>query len=148
MLSVKFRDLSWTCSEHSAMKLPITDISQELNSTRVEAGISHLAEQVLSAHLRTYGEAGILDAVRSKSPAQATAFIQMLGHCANVSSTLRSEIVSWALESTNVQVRDAAVQTAENWADRALIPLLRAHRAKEKIGWLCGYITEVIADIE
>ena len=57
----------------------------------------------------------------------------------------RRVILQRALAAASVEVRDAALQAAESWADAALVPVLRDHR--EPIAWLEDYRTQVIEDL-
>jgi hypothetical protein len=133
--------------ERAAVKESIVAISRELDDAAIEDGVSHRAEQLISTHVAALGEAGLLYAVRSnESPARAAAFLRLLGRSSSLSSRLRGELVSWAIASASVEVRDAAVQAVENWADRTLAKQLRAHA--EPIGWLHHYAANVVRDLE
>lgn len=133
--------------ERTAVKDSIAAISRELDDAAIEDGVSHRAEHLISTHMAGLGEAGLLDAVRSsESPARAAAFLRLLGRSSSLSSWLRGELVTWALASASVEVRDAAVQAVENWADRTFAKQLRAH--VEPIGWLRDYAANVVRDLE
>ena len=57
----------------------------------------------------------------------------------------RSDFVRDALGLSDVQLRDAAMQAAENWGDSAMIEVLQEHT--ENVQWLDAYRKDVIADL-
>lgn len=133
--------------ERFAIDKSFAAIRRELDEAAIEDGVSHRAERLVSTHVAAFGEAGLLDAARSdESPARAAAFLRLLGRSSSLGSRLRARLVSWGLSSASVEIRDAAVQAVENWADRALAGQLRAHR--EPIGWLRDYAAAVVRDLE
>ena len=60
-------------------------------------------------------------------------------------SLWRSELVRDALDLDDVEIRDAAVQAAELWGDRDMLPVLKSHSEPEP--WLRDYICDVIDDL-
>lgn len=133
--------------DSAAVKESIAAISRELDDAAIEDGVTHRAEQRVTMHVAAFGDEGLLDAVRhNESPARAAAFLRLLGRSSRVSRHLHGELVSWALASASVEVRDAAVQAVENWADRTLASQLRAHG--EPVAWLRDYAANVVRDLE
>jgi hypothetical protein len=59
---------------------------------------------------------------------------------------LRTCILRQTLRSPSVEVRDAAVQAAELWADSDSLRCLREQR--ETTPWLADYIKKVVRDLE
>ncbi len=130
-----------------AVKASIVTICRELDDAAIEDGVTHRAEQLVSTHVAAFGDAGLLYAVRHNgAPTRAAAFLRLLGRSSSLGSRMRGELVRWALASTSVEVRDAAVQAIENWFDRTLASQLQAHR--EPVGWLHDYAANVVRDLE
>ena len=69
----------------------------------------------------------------------------LLGRIGLDEPKVRRSLLSRALRSKEVQVRDAGIQAAELWEDRALGELLEAH--DEPVGWLAEYAAAVATDL-
>jgi len=72
--------------------------------------------------------------------------LRLLGRVRIDDGELRRRLVETGLASSNAEVRDAAVQAAEQWADPSLASLLRSH--KEPVDWLADYVQVVARDLE
>lgn len=72
-------------------------------------------------------------------------FLRLAGRV-HPDAQLRTELLEQSLASEDIQVRDAAVQAAELWADSSSVSALRQHQ--EKAPWLADYIQRVIQDVE
>ena len=57
----------------------------------------------------------------------------------------RADVVQSGLAANDIEIRDAAVQAAEEWADNGLVEVLRSHEEEET--WLQNYISDVIEDL-
>ena len=57
----------------------------------------------------------------------------------------RAQIICGALTSSNLELRDNAIQAAESWEDRRLASILRAHEEPEP--YLREYLQHVIAEL-
>jgi hypothetical protein len=57
----------------------------------------------------------------------------------------RQQIVRAALGSSSPDVRDAAMQAVESWAEPQLVDLLRSHT--ETARWLAEYAAQVVRDL-
>lgn len=120
-------------------------------SDPLEDGFHHPAEEIIATALVSAGVPEIL--VWLKGFVLDT---EQLGHAASVLRCLgrqhrpgterwRIELVRDALAAEDVEIRDAAVQTAELWADAGMSDVLRNH--DESVPWLADYIEEVVEDI-
>ena len=57
----------------------------------------------------------------------------------------RRELVTAALESPDIRIRDAVVQAVENWEDPALLSAFVGH--DESVAWLRDYMDAVTTDL-
>lgn len=113
----------------------------------VEDGVQHPAETLLSAFTQAHGVVGVLEAIAEAAARRLKAdFLKLLARSAPLDTSTRSAVIANALKSSDLEIRDAAVQAAETWHDPALAQILRAH--KEPVPWLADYATRVAADIE
>ena len=131
----------------SAARRSIASFDQILDTAAVESGYDHPSEAYLANHLDVFGEEGLWDAVRRHDePARAATWLRILGRSDRLSHRLRAELLVWGLRSSSVDVRDAAVQAAENWSDRRLVGVLRGH--VEPVDWLQEYASGVVRGME
>lgn len=113
----------------------------------VEDGVVHRAEAAVAAYLREFGASGIVEHVCGASEASRPAsLLRLLSRVTRLDAEQRRAVVRRGLASTNVELRDAAVQAAETWEDAALADLLRRHR--EPVAWLSEYAQRVAFDLE
>ncbi len=116
----------------------------------LENGVDHPAESVLTDALST-PTAGVLDSIRqytldATDPAFAASTLRCLGRLTSPGThTWRTRLIQDALRLDVVEIRDAAAQAVDSWADRSLAPMLAAHR--EPTQWLRNYIQDVIDDL-
>ncbi len=117
----------------------------------LEDGIEHPAEHLIAAALRNQENSGIHDVLRSFSldeqrPAFAASVLRCLGRqAAPGTSSWRVNLLGDALANEDIQIRDAAIQAAELWGDRALSEVLESHVEAEP--WLRDYIVEVVESL-
>lgn len=118
----------------------------------LEDGIEHPAESIIAAALQNQEYTGIKDDLRSFSlneerPAFAASVLRCLGRQITPgTSSWRVDLVRDALAIEDIQIRDAAVQVAELWGDRALSKILESHVETEP--WLRDYIVEVVESLQ
>ena len=113
----------------------------------VEDGLVHRSEAAVAAHIREFGASGLVEHVCGASEGSRPAsLLRLLSRVSRLDAEQRSTIVRRGLASTNVELRDAAVQAAETWEDAALAELLRHHR--EPVAWLSEYAKHVASDLE
>ena len=119
-----------------------------------EDGNKHVAEDVIREALQTTRRTAILEWLRTLVVDRGTSdplFAASLLRCLSRESEFvgdaawRSDFVRDALGLSDVQLRDAAMQAAENWGDSAMIVVLQEHT--ENIQWLDAYRKDVIADL-
>ncbi len=117
----------------------------------LEDGMHHKAEDIIEQALQ-YGEnERILEWLRAFSsddtqPVFAASVLRCLGRQEYPgTSPWRSELVRDALAVDDIEIRDAAVQAAELWGDRDMLPVLKSHSEPEP--WLQDYISDVIDDL-
>ena len=117
----------------------------------VEDGISHPAEKIIADALAASHEDQVLDWFREFSldadqPGFAASFLRCLGRLSNPGTEeWRVDLVRRAMRADSVQVRDAAVQAADRWADAGMIDVLKDHKDPQR--WLTDYIEMVVVDI-
>lgn len=116
-----------------------------------EDGMGHLAEQIIATALQS-PDAEVLHWLRSFSlddehPCFASSVLRCLGrHKDPGSSAWRINLVRDALGVDDLEIRAAAVQATESWADQDLVHILRTHKEPDR--WLSSYIQDIIEDLE
>lgn len=114
----------------------------------VEDGISHEAEIILQQQIESRDETNILRqlsclVLSTESPSFTSSVLRCLGRRTDLGSRhWRTELIRDALSQDNLEIRDAAVQTAELWGGSDMRLILENHR--ETVSWLRDYISEVI----
>ena len=121
-----------------------------LESEPVEDGFVHPAELHLDAIIRTQGGRArdwLFDLVCGGrwNLSLAAGLLRLLSRHKPLTDSWRLQVVQSALSSSDVGLRDAAVQAAEAWEDPPNIKILQRH--KEPCAWLADYITNVIRDL-
>ena len=111
----------------------------------------HKAEDIIGQTLQSEEDARILEWLRAFSlddtqPVFAASVLRCLGRQEDLGiSSWRSELVRDALALDDVEIRDAAVQAAELWGDKGILPVLKSHSEPEI--WLRDYICDIINDL-
>lgn len=121
-----------------------------LESEPVEDGITHPAEQIIDDALLSLNSHDALSWLRGlaidiEQPGIAASVLRCLGRRRPATSAWRARIARDALASNDVEMRDAAVQAAEEWGDTEVQDVLRRHT--EKVSWLRDYIKDVLEDL-
>lgn len=118
-----------------------------LENEPVEDGIHHPAEPLLRAYWEEYpGHLPWDDAVADGTQTSLFAdFLRIAGRVRPTPESLRSRLLQEGLASPSIEVRDAAVQAAELWADAAAVGALYRHR--EEVAWLAAYIERIKGEI-
>ena len=144
----------------AAQQDPIEDREQERLATRLHAtfeadslenGIDHPAEQIIERALRTTEGQRVLEWLRALSldaehPSFAASVLRCMGRQIHAGTALwRARLVRDGLALDDVEIRDAAVQAAESWADPEILEVLKSH--DEPQPWLRDYILGVIDDL-
>lgn len=120
----------------------------------IEDGMYHPAEDIISDAFENHDEAKVLGWIHelvldTSRPDLAYSILLCLTHQQPPgTSSWRLHLISGALGSKDIVVRDAAVQVAESWADPALLPVLRAQKDNETATWLKNYLQHVIECIQ
>ena len=118
----------------------------------LEDGMHHKAEDIIEQALQSGEDPRILECLRdfsldAEQPVFAASILRCLGHQEHLGTrSWRSALVRDALALDDVEIRDAAVQAAELWGDKDILPVLKSHSEPES--WLRDYICEVIDDLE
>ena len=116
-----------------------------------EDGINHPVEEIIARELRKSENGQALEwfkdiSLDSTRPAFAASVLRCLGRLARPgTASWRTDIVRRALTTDNVEIRDAAAQTAELWNDSDMGAVLKAH--SEPVPWLRDYIRDIIDDL-
>ena len=118
------------------------------DSEVLEDGMDHPAEQIIDDAVTNMENQPIYQWFRAialdvDQPGFASSVLRCLGRHQNVGTIRwRSQLVREALEATDVEIRDAAIQAVETWRDRRLVGVVRDHT--ESVPWLQRYIRDVI----
>ena len=115
-----------------------------------EDGMDHPAEQIIATALQS-SDVEVFHWFRSFSlndehPCFASSVLRCLGrHKDPGSSAWRINLVRDALDVDNLEIRAAAVQAVESWADQDLVHILETHKEPDR--WLFSYIQDVTKDL-
>jgi len=99
----------------------------------LEDGIGHAAEGLIREALHLPRQSEVLEQLRSFAlnddyPSFAASVLRCLGRQQEPgTSEWRADIVRSALEASDVQIRDAAVQASEEWGGPEVLGALRNH---------------------
>lgn len=132
---------------------PLDDyVRQARESLRQEPvldGIDHRGEAVLrDAFARNPAAARrwvVALACDPSQPSFTADVLRLLCRIRPVSADWRCTIVEAALRSPFAEVRDAAIQAVESWADPELVPALRSHSESDR--FLADYAAQVLRDL-
>lgn len=114
-----------------------------IDAEPVEDGVNHPGEVCVAEFLLLHGSETLPSLVASSDHPRRAALLRLLGRSNSLDTNICVELVASALSSSNIEVRDAAIQAAEHWEAPAIIAELRKHR--EETPWLADYIGQVIA---
>jgi len=128
-----------------------TQLVSVLVAEPVEAGYDHPAEDVIQ-NLNATSTLDLKIALdhlinaNDTSDALKSSLLIMIGRASPISDEWRAQIISKALASTSVCIRDAALQAAEELMDSSLLSVLTAH--EEPIKWLNSYQKTIISSLQ
>lgn len=123
-------------------------------SEPLEDGMDHPAEEIISDALKSAEQKIYLDWLRelaldTTNPSLADSVLVCLARQSSPGTSFwRVDLIDKALSSTDVRVRDAAVEASESWADLDVIPVLNKYHETEHVGWLRDYMQTVVNYIE
>lgn len=124
-------------------------VEERLEEETLEDGRTHSAEStVLEAISESAeGRAAILRLISDEGrPELASAVLRLVGRVGHTTDrSWRNGLVKSALGASTPALREAAVETVEQWEDVTFIPLLKEH--SELVPWLRDYIEAVIDDL-
>lgn len=115
----------------------------------LESGQEHPAEAFLTELARTSPSvaADAVAAVASQSHVAGPQIIRCIGRLSSPSARKTfSSLLKGALNSGDVQVRDAAIRSLEAWGGPDATQALEAHQ--ESVGWLRSYVQRVLRDLK
>lgn len=134
-----------------ALQQALQQIVASLTNEPVEDGYEHPGERLLEEALREHGRP-LLNYLASRisdnglaSPL-AAGVLRLLGRLEQLPSDWFVGIVQWALQSADIEIRDAAAQAIELREDPAAIAILKCHQ--EPCSWLADYMHRVLVDLE
>ena len=116
-----------------------------------ENGMGHPADQIIEDALRSTGDERILEQLGAlcldiERPNFASSILRCLGRQTDIgNASWRAGLVRDALATEDVEIRDAAVHTAEFWGGSEILDTLISHN--EPVPWLREYIREVVDDL-
>ena len=122
-----------------------------LDSEPLEDGMDHPAESVIVTALDSEDPDTVLCWIQSicldsSNPAFAAAVFVCVARQPGIGTARwREELVCGGLAVDDVEVRDAAMQAAEYWADPGFLHVLSAH--SEPVGWLDEFRRGVVDDL-
>ena len=128
-----------------------TALWTSFESEPVEDGMEHLAETIIADAYRSEDRRHVLDWLKSFStdasqPSFAASVLRCMGRIDNLGNVpWRVGVLRESLAIDNVEIRDAAVQAAELWADVEVVDVLRSHSEPEP--WIRQYILDVADDL-
>ena len=116
-----------------------------------EDGIDHAAEDIIHGALQAPHKHVVLEWLRSfaldtANPVFAASTLRCLGRVENLgTASWRTDLVRAGLMMDDIEMRDAAIQAAENWGDREMLRVLHAHTESNSL--LGRYVEDVISDL-
>jgi hypothetical protein len=128
----------------------VRNLHDSIRQEPVLDGINHAGQSILSEAFGRESAAAdrwILALVQDPTQASFAAdVLRLLCRFKPRSAGWRRTIVETALRSPSLEVRDAAIQAVESWADRELVGVLRGHAEPDR--FLCDYAAQVVRDLD
>ena len=135
-----------SCDEPDKFPRQLATLASAIEAEPVEDGISHAGEILIADVLSVHGADELATAIlQAASSSLQASMVRLIGRVSVEDALVRRRIVDACLRSSDLQMRDAAVQAVESWEDTACVDLLRRH--EEPVDWLADYIRDVIADV-
>jgi hypothetical protein len=106
----------------------------------VEDGVDHAAEPALGEAIAAHGPEVVADCVRllvEQGHNEGPACLRLLGRSDQLGPRSREQLLIAALASSSADIRDAALQSYENWSDPALSSFVAGYF--EPLKWLREY---------
>ena len=128
-----------------------TALWMSFESEPVEDGMEHPADTIIADAYQSENVRWMLDWLKNLStdasqPSFASSVLRCIGRIDNFGTvSWRIGVVRDCLAIDDVEIRDAAVQAAELWADIELVDVLQSHLEPEP--WLREYILDVADDL-
>ena len=119
--------------------------------TPLESCVYHPAEKIIEDALHTIPDGLAYSFLKdycldNEKPVYGASVLRCLSRITKPGTTeWRAQIIHGALASTNLELRDNAIQAAESWGDRYLASILQAHEEPEP--YLREYLQHVIAEL-
>ena len=117
----------------------------------LENGFDHPAESIIADALEETGGPQALEwmgafCLDTSDPSFAASVLRCLGRMERPGTSVwRASLIGDALGLDEVQIRDAAAQATESWADGDLAEVLATHEEPEP--WLRRYISDIVSDL-
>lgn len=124
------------------------DLCRSFETEPFESGIGHPSESIIEHTLDDERSLHWLAqfCTDESDPAIAAGVLRCLGRFPDAGNrSWRDALIRAALESSDFEIRDAAVQTAESWGGEGIIEILESHQEPET--WIREYIEDVIDDL-
>lgn len=127
----------------------LRDVHQSLQQEPVLDGFDHPGLTILIDAFGNYPDAAarwMKDQLANPARASVAAdILRLLCRFKPGTPVWRSEIVATALQSNADELRDAAIQAVESWAEPELVMLLEGHA--DAAPWLADYAAQVLEDL-
>jgi len=128
----------------------VRHIHESIQQEPVLDGTNHAGQSILSEAFKresAVADRWILALIRDPSQASFAAdILRLLCRFRPRSADWRRTIVETALQSPSIEMRDAAIQAVESWADRELVCVLRGHDEPDR--FLSDYAAQVLRDLD
>lgn len=126
------------------------ELLAKLEAEPVEDGFVHAGEEIIKSALQRHGveaQRWIETFLEQQGSSHAAAALKCLGRIPSPGSLdWRLGLLDRWLAHPSTEIRDAAVQAAELWADPGVVEVLRRHQ-QQREPWLRDYIQRVIRDL-
>jgi len=130
-------------------EIHVHNLYQTLQQEPVLDGFNHPGLSILIRAFESYPNVAaqwMHDQITNLSrPSIAADILRLLCRFKPHTSAWRRDVVVAALQSKSDELRDAAIQAVETWAEPELVALLKAH--SDTAPWLADYATQVIRDL-
>ena len=136
----------------NARDILLFHLGADFDAEPLEAGMAHRAEETLAQALTQQPGEDTLEhlmeiCTNDQRPGFASSVLNCLSRLDDRPGTpeWRTGLVKATLQSTDVEIRDAAIGAVESWQEPSLINELREHHETE--WWLRDYQKGVIQDL-
>lgn len=124
----------------SAARQRFKELARLIADEPVDSMTSHPAEVALQAYINEFGASSLrarLLGSEQIGPSHVASVLMLIGRVSGVGEAEKIALLSTAVRSRSAEVRDAAIQAAELWADLACLRVLESYQ--DPAPWLDDY---------